>query len=282
MKKLIPILAWIFFLPVCLNAQQAVSSKAPQARPTPPSPPLLSRVPELTGWGITYAVEGPLAASAGDSGKEAAKQPEPLQTKSILKGGGMILEITTRAGGSSTQTWYLPGGVRMHSADGKTWIVGVASPAGFETADYAAQDFAGLGWISAQNFKGEAEYKGRKCYVFSDKVVTTEASELEAIKSHLDRSFDTVKTDENGHTTVQVGVHPQFHIEDFKKDVYAYIDEETRLPVVVMYKTPGGMVTRTYQYQKLQSMPPVPPEVRKALDSFKQREKSLSVPHAPI
>jgi hypothetical protein len=282
MKQLIPILAWGLFLPVCLSAQQSVPATAPKASPTPPAPPLVRRVPDLTEWGITYTLNGTAAPVTVDSGREGAKQLEPLQTKSIFKGGGMILEITAKGGGASTQTWHLSGGVRMHSADGKTWIVGASSPAGFETADYTTQDFAGLSWISPQNFKGEVDYKGRKCFVFSDKVVTTEASELEAIKSHLDRSFDTVKKDENGNTTVQVGVHPQFHIEDFKKEVYAYIDVETRLPVAVMYKTPGGIVTRTYEYQKMQSMPPVPPEVRKALDSFRQSEKSLNIPHAPI
>jgi len=282
MKKLIPIFAWIFFVPVCLNAQKAVPTTSPQTSPTPPAPPLLRRVPDLTGWGITYTVGGTATPETADSGTGKAKQPEPLETKSILKGSGMILEITAKGGGASTQTWYLPGGVRMHSADGKTWVVGAASPAGFETVDYTTQDFAGLGWISPQNFKGEVDYKGRKCFVFSDMVVTAESSELEAIKSHLDRSFDTVKTDENGNTTVQVGVHPQFHIEDFKKEVYAYIDEESRLPVAIMYKRPGGIVTRTYQFQKLNTMPLPPAEVRKALDLFKQREKSLSVPHAPI
>jgi hypothetical protein len=282
MKKIIPILAWVFSLPVCLHAQQPVAVSGPQAAPTPPAPPLLSRVPDLTGWGITYTVEGAVAPSTGDSIKDKAKQPDPLETKSVLKGGGIILELTAKGGAAPAQTWYLPGGVRMHSADGKTWIVGSASPAGFETADYTSQDFAGLGWISAQNFKGEVDYKGRKCFLFKDKVLTTEATELEAIRSHMDRSFDTVKTDENGNITVKVGVHPQFHIEEFKRDVYAYIDQETRLPVAVLYKTPGGIVTRSYQFQKLQTMPPVPPEVQKSLDSFKQREKSMSVPHAPI
>jgi hypothetical protein len=282
MKKIIPILAWGFLLPVCLNAQQPLATGGSQSSLKPPAPPLIKRVPDLTGWGITYTMQGSAAPAPGDSVSGKAKQPDPLQTKSVLKGGGMILEIMAKSGSAPSQTWYLPGGVRMHSGDGKTWLVGAPSTAGFETADYASQDFAGLGWISAQNFKGEVEYSGRKCFLFQDKVVTTEASELETIKSHMDRSFDTVKTDENGNITVKVGVHPQFHIEDFKKEVYAYIDQETRLPVAVLYKTPEGIVTRTYQFQKLQSMPPVPPEVQKALESFRRREKSMSVPHAPI
>ena len=282
MRILIPIVGCYFLLPLSAYAQQAGATNTPQARPTPPAPPLLQRVPDMMQWGITYTVAGAGTTTSGDSDQEKAKKTEPLATKTVLKGGGMILEVTARNGAAPSQMWWLPGGVQMHSADGKTWLVGAQSPAGFETADYATQDFAGLGWISPQNFQGEVDYKGRKCYLFQDKVVTSETSELSAIKSHLDRSFDTVKTDENGNTTVKVGVHPQFHIEDFKKDVYACIDKESRLPVAVIYKTPGGVVTRTYQYQKLQTMPPVPPEVRKALDAFKQREKSLSVPHAPI
>jgi hypothetical protein len=160
--------------------------------------------------------------------------------------------------------------------------VGTPAAAGFETADYSTQDFAGLSWISAQNFKGEVDYKGKKCFLFQDKVITVEATELDAIKSNLARSFNTVKADENGNLTIKEGEHPQFHLDDYKKDVYAFIDEESRLPIAVLYKTPIGVVTRTYQYQKIQSMPPVPPEVQKALDAFKQREKSLSVPNAPI
>jgi hypothetical protein len=280
-KIIIPVLIWFVVIPLGANAQQAVGTTGPQASPTPPAPPLLRRVPDLMGWGITYTVEGAASPTKTGSSKEKEKQPEPLQTKSVLKGGGMILELTAKNGGSPLQMWYLPGGVQMRSSDGKTWLVGAGSQAGFETADYSTQDFAGLSWISAQNFKGEVDYKGRKCFVFSDKVVTTDRHELESIRSSMARSFTTVAADENGNINVKSEA-AQFHIDDFKKDVYAYIDEESRLPVAIIYKTPNGIVTRTYQFQKITSMPPVPPEVRKSLDSFKQRQKSLSIPHAPI
>jgi hypothetical protein len=281
-KNIILILFWSLTAMVSIRAQQSVGGASPKASPTPPAPPLLHQVPDLMQWVITYTVEGSVPSTPGYSDKEKAKKADPIVTKTVLKGGGVIVEVAAKTGAAPIQTWCMPGGVQIHSADGKNWIVGAPTAAGFETADYRAQDFAGLSWISTQNFKGEVDYQGRKCFVFSDKVVTTESSELKAIKLHLARSFDTVKEDDNGNITVKEGVMPEFNVEDYKKEVFAYIDQETRLPVAVFYKTPTGIVTRSYQYQKLQSMPPVPPEVKKALDAFKQRAKSLSVPNAPI
>jgi len=283
MKMVNIILSCALFLPMVVIAQQTGSVPAPQVSPTPPAPPLLRRVPDMMEWVISYSREGQSTSQqSGKTAKEDEKKEELLERKTILKGAGFIFEATAITGAPAIQMWSLPEGLQLRSTDGKTWLVGAPSIAGFNTVDYSTQDFSGLGWIAEQNFKGEANYKGRKCFVFGDRVVTSETTEIEAVRSSMARSFNSLKTDDNGNVTVKEGDHPQFNIEDFKKEVFAYIDQETRLPIALLYKTPGGIVVRTYQYQKLQSMPTVPPEVKKALDAFKQREKSLSVPNAPI
>ena len=282
MKKqlLFPLLG--FFLPLCLNGQTPSAGPAPA--PTPPAPPLLHRVPDMTEWGITYAMEAKGDASqTGEVEKIGKKKAAPVKARTVLKGKGMVLEVTSDGVGSSLQTWHLPGGITLNSTDGKKWSVGTGGHPGFDTADYATQDFAGLGWISANNFIGEKSFQGRKCFAFEDKVVTVEQQELETAKSDISRNFTWVKLDTKGNVLEKDDAKRMvFNIEDYKNPVVAYIDEETRLPVALIYKTPNGVMTRSYQFQKLSTLPAPPSEAHKALDSYKDREQRLSGAPAPI
>ncbi len=58
-------------------------------------------------------------------------------------------------------------------------------------------------------------------------------------------------------------------------DVTAYIDEETRLPLALVYESPNGTMTRSYSFQPLSQVPQMPAEVQKMLEAYKQRQKML-------
>jgi hypothetical protein len=153
--------------------------------------------------------------------------------------------------------------------------------------DYNTSDFSGFDWVGEQNFVGEKKVNGRPCLVFQDKVVTVEPSQLEMIKSTIDRDFNWMgQIDENGRsisgTQASAPARRIFNIEDYKTQVTAYIDAETRLPIALVYASPQGAVTRTYQFQALPSPLVIPNEVRKVLEASKARQKRLNVSRAPI
>jgi hypothetical protein len=134
---------------------------------------------------------------------------------------------------------------------------------------------------------GERKVNGRPCLVFQDKVVTVEPSQLEMIKSSIDRDFNWMgQLDENGRSVkgaqASAPARRVFHIEDYQAQAIAYIDDETRLPIALVYTTPQGTVTRTYQFQALPSPLVMPNEIRKLLEAFKVRQKRLNVSRAPI
>jgi hypothetical protein len=164
---------------------------------------------------------------------------------------------------------------------GGNWIVGGPGAQSFEEADYSREDFAGLDWLTLQNFVGSRMVNGRNCLVFKDRQVTVEPSELEAIKSDITRDFSWAQVDDKGNVK-EIQKRRTFNIENYKSDVTAYIDDETRLPIALVYQTPQGIITRSYQFQTLSSPLVIPAEVRKALQTFEVRQKKLSVPHAPI
>jgi hypothetical protein len=117
-------------------------------------------------------------------------------------------------------------------------------------------------------------------------VLTISPKQIQAIKDEIDRDFTWIELDENGEakpaTSEMQARRRTFNIEDYKSDVVAYIDDETRLPVALVYTTPQGAVTRTYQFQALSTPLVMPAEVRKLLEAFKMRQKRLNVSRAPI
>ena len=70
--------------------------------------------------------------------------------------------------------------------------------------------------------------------------------------------------------------------DQFKVDVEADIDEQTRLPVKLTYQTPQGTTTRTYTFEGTASSLNLPPEVQAAAGKFQKHLKSMSAPIAPI
>lgn len=262
----------------------AQTSAAAAVSPTPPQMPLIKRAPDKVLWVITYKQEpdaASLAGAADQSGKHAKK-------REVIKSQDTIFERTLNENGVTMDTWHIPPGLVMTAVKGGEWTLAFPGQPGFDTADYSSQDFAGFDWISQQNFTGVTTVNGRRCLVFQGRVVTLEQSELSAISSDIARDLTWADLpDEKGGSKPKPSeprLKPQqrfFNIEDYKSPVAAYIDEETRLPVALVYKTPAGTMTRTYEFRAAPALVP-PPDLQKALESYKEREKRLSVARAPV
>jgi len=263
-----------------------LSAQTPAPSPTPPQPPLLRRAPEKSQWLITYKLEVGAPTASGTAGEQAPKRP-PVR-KLIIKNEGMILEKTVNGNGVSFDAWHTKQGITLTSVGGKNWIIAPPLQPGFDTADYTTQDFAGFDWITPQNFVGAKVINGRRCLVFEDRVVTLEPSELRAIESDIGRDLtwaDLPGENKDPALQTEPRLRPKrrfFRIEDYKSPVAAYIDDQTRLPMALIYKTPAGSVTRTFEYQSAPPLLELPAEAQAVIKENVQRQQRLSVPHAPI
>jgi len=240
---------------VTLHAQQATPS--PNLPPLPPGP-LLKRAPEYSTWTVTcqgQPVEGKESVKPATAGEEKPKDKNPVTiAATVVKTGSTILELSTDTGGKRKEIWHVGGLMVMKQPDTAEPIVWPDSvQADIYSVDFATADFAGLDWVSAITYSGMAKYQGRDCIQFTGEVspLNPKAREEEAIAIGQAIAFG----------------QPVPH--ELKVPAVAYIDLETRLPLVVMF----GKEKRIYQY----GTPPateltLPPELANAV---KEREKQM-------
>jgi hypothetical protein len=253
MKKLM-ILLCAAMMPLSSGAQAAAESS-----PTPPNPPLLK--PALAGaqWVVTRKAEAKPSSSSGgekhktSKRKEAKPNPTRTATAKVVKGENSAFEVTVNENGFTMRTWYFAGRW-MSSMDGKTWTEIPPRAQTFDAPDYARQDFAGFDWISEKNFSGSQEFEGSPCFEFKDRVVTLSPAEIDLIKSNISRDFTDVRLSAEGIPLSTPGESTankkHFDIDDYKSDVTAYINRDTRLPVALVYETPMAKISRTYRFEE--------------------------------
>jgi len=267
-------------LPLLLIAAGSLASAFAQANSpdTPPQPPFLKRAPEKCEWQISTKSSGnTLVIDQGTTAVGHASSPPRATT--VIKNGKLIFETTTLENGSVLQFWRT-GGVAVMSISGKPWELVQSMGSSFEDVDYAQSDFAGFDWISQSNFIGRKKVLGRPCLLFKGREITVNPEQARLAKADADAQrarAEIAKADARaaGKPAPDVPMPKSFQEEDYKVDVTAYIDEETRLPVALVYMSPGGEMMRTYSFQSSSQMPSVPPEVLQLFQAYLQRQKML-------
>jgi hypothetical protein len=249
--------------------------------PTPPQPPFLKRAPDRVQWTIAYLND---SKKSGDGKAEQSGADPKLRT--VVKDHDVVCEKTIKGNNETIQVWHVGKGITVASSDGKKWVFGYGNQQGFEDVNYDTNDFSGFDWVGAQNFIGEKKVNGRSCLIFQDKVVTVDPSRLDMIKSDIERDTSWIQINKSGDIVSGAAsgapARRVFNIEDYKTQVTAYIDNETRLPVALVYLSLQGAVTRTYQFQELPAPLVIPEELRKELQKFDVRQRKLQVQKAPI
>lgn len=262
--------------PIVLKAEGPVPSE-----PQTPQGPLLKRASVPSQWTITALLAPPTQDSTGYGSATGAaavvakpKAPKPRIT-SVLKDENCIFEKTLTENGEVMQSWYKDKWIVTQVNGGGCSVV----PGGgnsFNVTDYSKTDFAGFDWVTLNNFTGRQTINSRKCLVFKDKVMTMDPQELEMVKAAASEQASAALL-KNPSVAV-----PPLKIDQYKVEVEADIDDQTRLPVKLTYKTANGTMTRTYDFQPSAQTISIPSEVQQALDKYKAAQKRMSVPHAPI
>jgi len=280
MKTTTILLLSALLVPIAIHAQTSAPS------PTPPLPPFIKPVGDKVQCVITYKLQPKGAGSPGAEGQGGKSESAPPKVKYVIKHSELTLERTINEKGVTIDSWHLRGGLAVTAVNGKDWILVPSCQASFETTDYSRQDFAGFDWITPQNFTGVKALNGRRCLVFTGKVVTLDPAELKMIQSDIARDFTWVELDEKGEAkpiTPEMKARQRvFNIENYKYPVAAYIDDETRLPLALIYQGPMGTVTRTYQYQAAPASLQLPPEAQALIKGSAERQQRLTVSRAPI
>ncbi|MDR3404158.1 MAG: hypothetical protein P4L99_16795 [Chthoniobacter sp.] len=246
-----------------LQAQQATT---PSSLPPLPPGPLLKRAPDYSTWTVTcqgHPVKGREPVKPSTTGEEKPKGKEGKEpvtiASTVVKTGSTILELNADTDGRRKEIWHIGGLMVMKQPDvAEPTVWPDSAQADIYTVNFAAGDFAGLDWISATTYTGMAKYQGRDCIQFTGEVspLNPKAREEEAIAIGQAIAFGQPVPVES------------------KVAAVAYIDLETRLPLVVTF----GNEKRFYQY----GTPPtadltLPPELANAVKEHEKQMKRLSI-----
>jgi hypothetical protein len=235
---------------------------APAATPEPlPEGPLLKRAPDPGEWEIRLDTEQ--SQKPPQPGSEPP--PPPPKTVLVTKAGKVVREVIAYANGTSVEIWHRGGVTVSRNQGSQAWSASPESAAGFESPDYITADFSGLGWISPATYTGIQSFGGRKVIVFTGSVCDKSATDLSVLKNGVDRQRG--EEARSGHRVTKA-----FDPNDYKVPAVAYIDLETRLPLILKY----GNLTRSYRYRSpSQSELTLPPDAVKAVSSYEKYRASL-------
>ncbi len=265
-----------FLIPILLGAiPLSLLAQSPKASPTPPSPPFLNRAPALSQWLITIKASATANISgsdqssgddsdnsgAGTSGSDSQAQAQPSAPPVltlVTKDKDVVFEIQTTEMGGRFDIWHFGGATAVKAGTGP-WNLVPGLGGSFETPDYSKEDFSGLDWLSASNWAGKQDVMGFHCLIFKGKAVTSQTSKQGPGESEE---------------------HPQRGEEP----VTAYIDDQTRLPIVVVYKVRGDERTlaRIYQYRPTPQPLTVPPEILGLLKDYQTSQRAEAVAGPPL
>jgi len=202
----------------------------------------------------------------------------------VTKNRNTIDEKLVNENGVTIETWHVPG-YSVSAVNGKDPILSTSPGNTFNSTDYSSTDFAGFDWISSQNFVGAQEVMGRHCLVFKSKIVTMEPAEISILKNirtneinaQKEREEEAAKTARNnaGPTQPEEASIASFDPNTLKVEVTAYIDDQSRMPVALVYQTPSGVMTRIYQFQPPPTSVLLPPDVVALLKKSIGRQKRM-------
>ena len=278
-----------------LGASSPLWAQSPPG-PQLPQGPLLNRVPAPAEWTITTKMA---PDSSGGTDTSAPESPNPAiganpinpRITQVIKGENLIFEKVAAESGALTETWRV-GALAIMNPEKTGWIISPGGGTTFNTTDYSKEDFAGFDWISLHNFSGVRDVMGKHCITFKDQVITLDPQEISMMQESFNSSARSELSQEQLKQQQQNPQKPipfpdkplpAFDVNSLKVDVEADIDNETRLPVQLTYKTSNGKtMIRIYSFQPPPGALSLPPEVESLIKSFKDRQQRMTAKFAPI
>jgi hypothetical protein len=247
----------IALIAVCAYPASLFGQNVAGGAGTLPAGPLMKRAPAPSKWTMIYK-----AQQGGDGQRDIPRGGI------VVKAQNAIFERITTAEGSTLEAWRV-GKKLIRGVNGKDWVDAYDATPSINRTDYATSDFAGFDWIALSNFVGEKAVAGRKCLVFKDRVIAAEPSEVYRVKALAQQRIDDWRaakmvSEQAGKKFTDPEPEP-FDMSKYMGEATAYIDEETRLPVALIYPLGKQIVARYYQFERAPEMLSIPPDVQKLL-----------------
>ena len=233
----------------------------------PPSGPLPKRAPDFSQWVATYSnVPASPRKQGGTPGQESSSTgsnaSKPVVTKrvEVTKTGQLRHLVTVEPDGSRSELWF-NGDMEVVCLEGWKfpWITQARDPRNPFAMNFSKTDFPEFGWVSAKNYVGIQQLGGRECLVFGE-CLPIEEEEVESASA----------------TPGNSGAVPRARN---MRSSTAYIDRETRLPVMLVRN--GDIVA--FQFGPTpQAMLVFPANIRAAIEAQAKEIKHLtSMPPRP-
>jgi hypothetical protein len=229
---------------------------AQDALPPLPEGELLKRTPDNCVWSVT--TQGTLAIDEAKAYKKQVSKDNKTTVSrysKITKTGSTILEQNVDQQGRAEDVWHVDG-LRLTKTSSGILILHGSGGGDIYSINFNSEDFAGLGWISAQTYAGIKKYSERDCIVFMGKVSplsNRDRADEESIIENLRAQGESVS-------------------EAKQIDALAYIDLETRLPLYAEF----GPEKRFYQYGGAPATPlSLPNEYAAALNRYAAQLKAV-------
>lgn len=223
---------------------------------------MASEAPVKEDAGGTTSSKDGEGSAASKEGTTAHEKPVIVAQSTIVKTGSTILEKNVDAQGNRQEIWHVKGLRVMKLSDNPHPLVCPDFWGGdIQSINFAVSDFAGLDWISATTYKGIKKYQGRDCILFNGQVSPLNAAQ---------RKQESIEIE-----SAKAWGRPV--PEEVKVPAVAYIDLETRLPLLVTF----GGEKQIYQYGAPPTSPlPLPAELAAPVKAYAQRMQRLSAPAA--
>jgi hypothetical protein len=242
---------------ICIGVSALAHAQDTKMPPLPDGP-LLKRTPDFAAWNVTDQ-GNPVAGTGSSSGNGAAGKQIVAQAK-FVKTGSTIFEQSSDATGKLQEIWHI-NGIRLAKIAGAPTPTICPDFGGGDifSINFSTSDFAGLDWISKDSYAGIVKYQGKDCILFKGEVSPISLGEQNAQIARI--AADKAQ-----------GITPE---EMVKVPAVAYIDLETRLPVVAVF----GSQKRTYQYNSPPTEKLAPPvELTGPLKAYLVRLRRVSAP----
>jgi len=238
-------------------AAQTAAGINPTSTP-PPGPLIQEHAPNFSSWTIITEGKGPGSVNDENASSMPGKIGESGRKIIQVTKTGDIRLIRITADTGNVDVWCAKGWQVTTRPEWKQPLISNGeNPDDGARSEYATLDFPGFQWIKLENYQGTVKFKGRDCLVFKDRIQT---ERVVGARAFYDPSAPST---------------PPPNPEKLKVQVIAYVDLETRFPVVLI----AGNKTSSYVFGAPPSAPlDFPPEIKSALVNSIQKYRQLLTP----
>ena len=197
---------------------------------------------------MTQAGPGQKAEGENQAG-QGIEATKTLTTKT----GKIRHEVRVDLLGNKSDIWWDAANQIQDSSNGNSPIISTGGLLDGSYVDYSKSDFPAFDWVSKANFVGMRTVLGKKCWVFTENRLGISEESKEIVQKQ-----------------------GNYSPKQYEFPITAYIDADTRLPVLLAWGQESIRVTFLPPPQAMQTLPA---SIAKAESKVKETQQAMRSPH---